>query len=286
MGCHFPLQADKSSKSNEILTSGGRHLDAISKNKNLNMNEKCVMHYLAAHQDYTKDFQQWRFAAMQDMADDIGCSKNTIKRTIKTLEEKGYILKQNRAKEKEQLANNYKITEKIFTEYLGPNRTEVGPQRSGVGPVWPEGRACVAHEILPKDPSLDPLFNSSVSSETGKLEKQKIEKEKTDFRKPPADNVMRNIPNKPLPKIESNVFEIKEARKRGSVARARQIISALCCDSNFHQQSIAGVASLILDEYSLEVLEKIFADAVADDSLGISNWNPQNMLNTVKRYAS
>ncbi len=193
------------------------------------MNEKCVMHYLAAHQDYTKDFQQWRFAAMQDMADDIGCSKDTVKRAIQSLETNGYILKQNRTDGKMQLANNYKITEKIFTEYLGAQRSGVGAQRSGVGAVCAEGGGCVPHEILPKDPSLDPsLINYPVSGETGKIENSKtenlkrIEIGKLERLKSEPENYKAG--NLVTDNVKPNILSLEDAKKRlaASQEKAKQ----------------------------------------------------------------
>lgn len=247
---------------------GGRHLNAITKNRKLKIYEKAVLHCLASHQDYRGDFMQWRFMAIEDMADEIGCAARTILRAIQSLEEKGYLLREARWKGNQKLPNNYKLTSKIFQEYAEqkaaaesePNQSPIGSEKFSpsigsanqslppvclsVGSDTQSLPSC--HKVTgvpPLIPPIDPpFFNSSVSGETEK--KQKLESGKG----------LKTEPTQP----GSNVLDFKRAsHRRGIQAQAVRMLMLRYKGSNFIGMAIRRAAEHVLRDYSIEVLETI-----------------------------
>jgi DNA-binding MarR family transcriptional regulator len=98
--------------------AGGRSLEAIKENPNLDYKEKAIFLELASRQDFTKNFQLWRFESHEEIKRRTGFSISTVKRTLKKLQEKGYIQIGHRYDKHQQVANEYLITRKIFDEYL------------------------------------------------------------------------------------------------------------------------------------------------------------------------
>ncbi len=111
-------------KPNNDPFCGGRCLKAIWRNKNLNDKEKIVLQALAERQDFTKNFQLWQAVSQEDIAEFGSISVGTVKRTLKALNDKGYIQVRLRFKNGKQRTNEYRITDKLFEEYMTQKKSK------------------------------------------------------------------------------------------------------------------------------------------------------------------
>jgi DNA-binding MarR family transcriptional regulator len=107
-----------SSRLNDV-TEGGRHLRAISTNKNLTATERAVLHAIAARMDYRGDFRDERWILNRDIQDDTALRRSTVFKTLRSIEAKGYIKRRQVQSEVRPLlmASYFRITAKLFNEY-------------------------------------------------------------------------------------------------------------------------------------------------------------------------
>lgn len=102
---------------------GGRSLTAIWKteNKELKGIDILILSYFGSFCDLGVggNFQEWKYHAKDDMVKELHCNMRTIRKHIKSLIDKGYISERTRKKNGTvDLASEYKLTNKIFDEYL------------------------------------------------------------------------------------------------------------------------------------------------------------------------
>lgn len=103
---------------NANMLSGGRCLNLVFELKDLTTNERFILCYLGAQQDYRGDFQSKKPHSQSTIAEKLGLSKMTVIRCLKSLKERGYISLQERIGIKGQtLCQSIQITEKPFEDY-------------------------------------------------------------------------------------------------------------------------------------------------------------------------
>lgn len=98
--------------------SGGRHLNAISHSKNLNMLEKHFMLTIGSLIDF-RDFENSAYyISAKKLSELMSCTERTILKLVKSLNDKKYIIVENRVdKNKRQMSNQYALSPLIFEEY-------------------------------------------------------------------------------------------------------------------------------------------------------------------------
>lgn len=98
--------------------SGGRHLNAISHSKNLNMLEKHFMLTIGSLMDF-KDFENSAYyISVKKLAELMSCGERTILKLVRSLNDKKYLVVENRFDEnKRQMSNRYALSPLIFEEY-------------------------------------------------------------------------------------------------------------------------------------------------------------------------
>jgi len=98
--------------------SGGRHLNAISHSKNLNMLEKHFMLTIGSLIDF-RDFENSAYyISAKKLSELMSCTERTILKLVKSLNDKKYIIVENRVdKNKRQMSNLYALSPLIFEEY-------------------------------------------------------------------------------------------------------------------------------------------------------------------------
>lgn len=99
--------------------TGGRHLDAIRFNKNLDKFDKMVLHELAAEMDVQGDYAEARWIYIARLVETTGMSRRQIFTVLARLEERGYITRQKqRATDgSRNLATLFRFTSKLFNEF-------------------------------------------------------------------------------------------------------------------------------------------------------------------------
>ena len=99
---------------------GGRHLNAITKNKNIKVFEKSILYDLTNLCDLGEKatFREWIWRKKEDWINYLGFSHNVLDKWLKLLIKKGYLLERVGYKNGRQSANEYQLTSKIFDEYL------------------------------------------------------------------------------------------------------------------------------------------------------------------------
>jgi hypothetical protein len=98
--------------------SGGRHLNAISHSKNLSMLEKHFMLTIGSLIDF-RDFENSAYyISAKKLAELMSCTERTILNLVRSLNDKKYIIVENRFDEnKRQMSNLYALSPLIFEEY-------------------------------------------------------------------------------------------------------------------------------------------------------------------------
>ncbi len=106
---------------------GGRHLDAISLNPNLNVYEKAVLHAIASQMDVNGDYDDERWMYIADIARRTSISRRQVFRTlaglVKVEGEKegtpGYLKRQQQRSSEtgKNAASLYRFTSRLFTEF-------------------------------------------------------------------------------------------------------------------------------------------------------------------------
>lgn len=115
------LPKETADKITNAKTGGGRNLNAVYKSKNLKFNEKALLSWFGGELNFNQDFEnQYRYAALSVICEELSISKDTAIRILKSLEEKGYVRKRASSKSecRNGQANHYCMTSKIFDEYL------------------------------------------------------------------------------------------------------------------------------------------------------------------------
>ena len=114
---------------------GGRCLKAIQKNRNLDIQEFMIMNFLASLCDLGEEatFEEERVFKRKFLAYECRMSLSSLERKSKKLSDKGYIILTENFKESGgQDSNSYRLTRKVFDEYLAsltgdPPRLEDDP---------------------------------------------------------------------------------------------------------------------------------------------------------------
>ena len=114
-----PERINMSLKVAKSVTNGGRSLNAIWANKNLDAQEKLILLYLASQLDFTKEFTAPIERYVGTIAKNTGLSDRTIQRRMKSLcsDERRYIKITERKNGDLNVASSYRMTDKIFVEY-------------------------------------------------------------------------------------------------------------------------------------------------------------------------
>ena len=100
---------------------GGRCLKAIQKNRNLDIQEFMIMNFLASLCDLGEEatFEEERVFKRKFLAYECRMSLSSLERKSKKLSDKGYIILTENFKESGgQDSNLYRLTRKVFDEYL------------------------------------------------------------------------------------------------------------------------------------------------------------------------
>lgn len=97
--------------------AGGRHLNAISENPNLNSMQKLLMLTIGSQLDFRDIANSERFITQAKLSKLMSCSRETVNRLVKTLVESKYLLATQRFKDNKQKANLYALSSKVFIEY-------------------------------------------------------------------------------------------------------------------------------------------------------------------------
>lgn len=98
--------------------SGGRHLNAISHSKTLSMLEKHFMLTIGSLIDF-RDFENSAYyISVKKLAELMSCGERTILKLVRSLNDKKYLVVENRFDEnKRQMSNLYALSPLIFEEY-------------------------------------------------------------------------------------------------------------------------------------------------------------------------
>ncbi len=100
------------------VTNGGRSLNAIWKNPHLTIYEKAFLNVLGNDCDFTGDFLDMVIVTRWQIAERCSMSEETVKRTARSLQEKGYVIKIERKNEvNEDLANGYQLAPQLFDDH-------------------------------------------------------------------------------------------------------------------------------------------------------------------------
>lgn len=182
------------------LYSGGRSLDAIYTNKNLNRNERLLLNCLARHQNFKSNFQESRYMTNAFMCSEMCISRRTLNKVANQLVEKGYINKLPDFDARGgQRANVYRILPKLFDEFRSEKlmcKPCQGAEKKlpGGGGKTCHQNSLIRRSLNKKDPSISNLpflklaTSEAVPSGTGKLETEKIPTEQH------GDRSVRNLP--------------------------------------------------------------------------------------------
>ena len=174
------------------VTNGGRSLNAIWDNENLDIYQSSILHYLGAQLDFRGDFLETRWVSVTTLCKKCKMKRTTAFKAIKFLQDNKYITKHHRYYEGRQIANAYAITEKIFQEYdiLLENKCskeitnkisrpldepQEFPKRIPEGsPEEPQRAAKRTQNSLPSslknNPSLSPSFSEKTETEVKIIE--------------------------------------------------------------------------------------------------------------------
>jgi hypothetical protein len=144
----------KSVKKSDIFDpfAGGRFLMAIAENQNLTADETLILLIIGSHQDFNDFLHSKRYMTIERIAFLAKRTERWIKKCLRSLEQKGYLITEECfRKSGKQLANNYSLSDIIFTdahqnwlssrgEYSSPHKVTEGEYSSppGVNTVHPQ----------------------------------------------------------------------------------------------------------------------------------------------------
>ncbi len=97
---------------------GGRHLKAITYNQNLNQNEVALLHMIGSRCNFTRDFLEWLRIYECEFVFETRMSIRTVRRTLQTVQAKGYLEVEAEFRHGKQVANKYRLLPKLFEEHL------------------------------------------------------------------------------------------------------------------------------------------------------------------------
>jgi len=181
---------------------GGRHLNAITKNKNIKVFEKAILYDLTNFCNLGENatFREWIWRKKEDWIKDLGFSHNILDKWLKILIKKGYLLERVGYKNGRQSANEYQLTSKIFDEHLSNQPPQIWYPSNLLAP--PDLVPLAPPDLVPlAPPDLVPIYNTP-------LYNNKLHNEETPT--PSGDSYPGENPQTPGG-IESDKFYIKKA---------------------------------------------------------------------------
>jgi hypothetical protein len=117
---------------------GGRCFEAIMASPRLTRDETFVLLVIGSKLDFNAPLHSKRFISSKQLCDYTKLGGSTLRKTTKSLRDKGYLIVEDRYNEvKRQISNNYAMSDKIFIEYLADNGYEIvntGSVSSAEGP--------------------------------------------------------------------------------------------------------------------------------------------------------
>lgn len=101
------------------ITSGGRALNAVIYNKNLNGNEKALLLIFGSQLNFKNNFREKRYVAIEKFCELLSWGRDRVFKTLKSVIEKGYLLKYKRFSSGTVgcLPSDFAFGEKLFAEY-------------------------------------------------------------------------------------------------------------------------------------------------------------------------
>lgn len=105
---------------------GGRCFEAIMASPRLTRDETFVLLVIGSKLDFNAPLHSKRFISSKQLCDYTKLGGSTLRKTTKSLRDKGYLIVEDRYNEaKRQISNNYAMSDKIFIEYLADNGYEI-----------------------------------------------------------------------------------------------------------------------------------------------------------------
>lgn len=224
--------------------AGGRYLNAISENPNLNSMQKLLMLTIGAQLDFRNLAESERFISQAKLAELMSCTREAVNRIVKGLVTSGYLTSQQRFKENKQLSNMYALSAKVFLEYAKMPRCD---RRS-------QGGVIVDHTELPNKNSLTKKKDNTIV-----LSKKNPERS--------HERVQEKKKAEPKPRKQNQSWEKREARKM-----ALRLFKPNYIPGKYrHDPGTAAIYAMIDDMYKrhgYEPIKVFYDDAAANNRLG------------------
>jgi len=112
----LPSLESQDQKTNFNVTNGGRALNAVW-HTSLPAIQKIILLYLGSQLDFRGDFMEARKVTLSTLAERVGWKRTSLKAAIRSLEEAGYLEVYENFSQNVQMANSFKLTDKLFSDY-------------------------------------------------------------------------------------------------------------------------------------------------------------------------
>ena len=299
-GCNsVPSTNDPSSiiKKLKRLTSGGRSLNAIHLNKNLNQIEKHLMLVLAGLLDFRGLDEECSFGdvkltiAVKYIVERMSMSRKHVMLYVDKLVQKGYVIKNHNFSpdDKRQLESTYMLTDQIFVEFAVSLGLDLDAMSSCGECPTVTGGVSHDHHNLPNS-----LFNDPPS------EKKKNEKTKNarigrspSLRQKDARVLDKNLDDSFVPEIEDKtpleeglqgVQSPKTAKPIVTPAHNKMVLLFTPrpeLKSYVHRNTILALTDDLIAKHgkmAVRAINRLYDDLLCEGSLGNFKWSVKMAL--------
>jgi DNA-binding MarR family transcriptional regulator len=294
-----PSKNDPSSiiKKLKRLTSGGRSLNAIHLNKNLNQIETHLMLVLAGLLDFRGLDEECSFGdakltiAMQQIANRMKMTIKGCRPHLSKLCEKGYVTKTHNfsADDKRQLESTFMLTDQIFVEYAEELGLDLDAMSScGGGTIFPGGGNNIPynlHNSLFNDPPSEKKKNKKPKKPCVGRSPSLRQKDTHNFDKNLDDSFVPEIEDKtPLEEGLQGVQSPKTAKPIVTPAHNKMVLLFTPrpeLKSYVHRNTILALTDDLIAKHgkmAVKAINRLYDDLIAEDLCGKFEWSVKRTL--------